>query len=274
MEEITKTFNSSLQPLAKQVKKMAETLSPNTRQSTEQINKVISEIKDEKKLTEQLNNLIASMDNSINNVADLYELVKKKEQLLKLEKMAKKKVDNIIEAIEKSKKRPLPRIIYGLGIRHVGKETAEILAKHFKSIDYDNADSLANASREKLMEIETIGPKIADSIIAFFRQEENRDIIKRLEKTGVRLEEAAAEPKALPLAGTEFVLTGTLVAFSRQEAEARIKALGGTTGNSVTKKTTYLVVGADPGSKLAKAQNLDTKTLNEEEFLDLLKETT
>ena len=210
----------------------------------------------------------------VKDVADLYYLKDKKEQLLSLEKMAEKSVSNMLSAIEGSKAQPLARVIFALGTRHIGEETAEILAHHFGSIDYDNTDSMANASRERLMSIETIGPKIADSITAFFRQEENRNVIKRLKQAGVQLEEAAVKPEVLPLAGTEFVLTGSLEALPRKEAEERIKALGGATGSSVTKKTTYLVVGADPGSKLAKAQSLGTKILNEEEFLNLLKQTT
>jgi DNA ligase (NAD+) len=119
-----------------------------------------------------------------------------------------------------------------------------------------------------------VGPKIADSIISFFRQEENKKIIERLRKAGVRLEEEVAKPEELPLAGQEFVITGKLEAFTRQEAEARVKALGGTAGSSVTSKTTYLVVGADPGSKLDRAQALGTKLLTEDEFLHLLEQAT
>jgi len=185
--------------------------------------------------------------------------------------MAEKSVSNMLNAIEKSKDTPLPRLIFALGIRHVGEQMAEILAQHFGSIDYDNPDSLANATREELMSIPTVGPKIADSTVAFFRQKENRKIIERLRKAGVKLEEIA-KPKEQPLAGMEFVVTGRLEAFSRQEAEARIKALGGSTGSSVTKKTTYLVVGADPGSKLAHAQELGTKQITEEELLRLLEQ--
>ena len=202
----------------------------------------------------------------VRDVADLYYLREKKEQLLKLERMAEKSVTNIFDAIEKSKETPLPRLIFALGIRHIGEETAEILAREFGSLD-----ALANASRERLLSIPTIGPKIADSIIAFFRQEANRNIIKRLRKASVRLEAEAVKVKELPLAGMEFVITGKLETFSRQEAEARIKALGGSTKSDVTRKTTYLVVGADPGSKLTHAQSLGTKTLTEEEFLRLLK---
>ena len=131
---------------------------------------------------------------------------------------------------------------------------------------------MANASREELVSVPAIGPKIADSIIAFFKQQENRDIIERLRAAGVRLEEKEAKPGELPLAGQEFVITGRLEAFSRQEAEARIKALGGAAKDNVTRKTSYVVVGVEPGSKLARAQALGTKQLNEEEFCHLLEE--
>jgi len=203
----------------------------------------------------------------VKNIADLYDLKDKKEQLIKLERMAEKSVTNILNAIEKSKDTPLARVIFALGIRHIGEEMAELLAKHFGSMK-----KLQNASREELLSVPTVGPKIADSIIAFFGQEENRRIIDRLRKAGVRLEEEAVRPEELPLARQEFVITGRLETFSRQEAEARIKALGGTAKSDVTKKTTYLVVGADPGSKLAHAQALGTKQLTEEEFLKLLEE--
>ena len=122
------------------------------------------------------------------------------------------------------------------------------------------------------MSIPTIGPKIADSIIAFFGQEKNRLIIAWLKQAGVRLEVEKVKAEELPLTGQEFVITGRMEAFSSQEAEARVRALGSTTGSSVTRKTTYLVAGADPGSKLAKAQALGTKQINEEELLKLLEQ--
>jgi DNA ligase (NAD+) len=203
----------------------------------------------------------------VKDVADLYYLKQKMEQLLKLERMAEKSVTNILNAIEKSKETPLPRLIFALGIRHVGEEMADLLAQHFGSVD-----SLANASREELLSVPNVGPKIADSIITFFRQEENRCIINRLKEAGVRLEEEAVKPKELPLAEQEFVVTGRLETFTRQESEARIKALGGITKDNITRKTTYLVVGADPGSKLARAQELGIKQLTEEEFLRLLEQ--
>ncbi len=200
----------------------------------------------------------------VKDVADLYEL--RKEDIVRFDKMGEKSAENILSSIEKSKEAPLARVIFALGIRHVGAEMAQTLAKYFGSIG-----KLANASREELISVPTVGPKIADSIVAFFTQKENRDIIERLREAGVRLEEEIVKPKELPLARQEFVITGRLRAFSRQEAEARIKALGGTSKDNVTRQTTYLVVGADPGgSKLTHAQSLDTKQLAEEEFLRLL----
>ena len=204
----------------------------------------------------------------IRNAADLYYLKDRKEELLELEKMADKSVDNILNAVEGSKERTLARIILGLGIKHVGAEMAEILANEFLSID-----ALEKASREDLMNIETIGPKIAESIIAFFQQEENRNIIQRLREAGVRLEGTIASTSELPLSGTEFVVTGRLENFSRQEAEGKIKELGGAAKSNVTHNTDYVVVGADPGSKLTRAQELGIKILNEEEFSKLLKNT-
>jgi DNA ligase (NAD+) len=212
------------------------------------------------------NSALLFREGLVKNVADLYDLKNKRDELLHLERMAEKSVTNILDAIEKSKDRPLPRLTFALGIRHVGEEMAEILVRRFGSMA-----KLANASREELMSIPTVGPKIADSIVAFFRQEENRKIIQRLKAAGLRMEEKGIEPEELPLAGFEFVITGRLEASSRQEIEARIKALGGTAKDSVTRKTSYLVVGAEPGgTKLAKARELGTKLLTEEEFIKLL----
>jgi DNA ligase (NAD+) len=204
----------------------------------------------------------------VKNAADLYDLKDKKEQLVNLERMAEKSVSNILDAIEKSKQRPLSRVIFALGILHIGEEMAEILASHFGSMD-----KLAKASRDELMDIEAVGPKIADSVLAFFRQEENQKIIQRLKEAGVKLEERKAKSEELPLAGLEFVITGRLEAFTREEAEAKIKALGGTAKDNVTKKTTYLVVGAEPGgTKFARARELGTKQLTEKELLRLLEQ--
>ncbi len=203
----------------------------------------------------------------VKDIADLYDLKKKKGHLLKLEGVGEKSVDNLLKVIEESKDIPLSRLIFGLGIRHVGGETAELLAKHFSSID-----RLAEASREDLLTIPAIGPKIADSILAFFRQEENRRIIQRLKDAGVSPEEEKTGLGRVPLDGQEFVITGRLDTSSRSEAEARIKALGGTAKSDITRKTTYLVAGAEPGSKLARARALGIKQITEEELLKLLGE--
>jgi DNA ligase (NAD+) len=203
----------------------------------------------------------------IKDVGDLYSLEEKREQLLKMEKLAEKSVDNILNSIEKSKDRPLPRVIFALGIPNIGDETAELLAEHYASLD-----DLARATPEKLREIPSIGPKIADSIVAFFRQKQNKEIIKKLRGAKVKLKAEKAKRKDLPLSGLEFVITGSLEAFPRTEAEAKIKALGGKAGSDVTRKTNCLVVGEDPGSKLTRAQALGINTLTETEFLKLLKQ--
>jgi len=202
----------------------------------------------------------------VKDAADLYYLTR--EQLLGLERMADKSASNVLSSIERSKDRPLARVIFALGILHVGDQYAELLAEQFQSIY-----QLSKASQEELSVLPSIGPKITESIVAFFRQEGNRQIIKKLKKAKVKLkreEVKEAKPENLPLAGLEFVLTGKLESFSRLEAEAKIKALGGKAGSDVTRKTSYVVVGADPGSKLAKAEKLGIETLSEAEFLKLL----
>jgi len=199
----------------------------------------------------------------IKDVGDIYTL--EEEKLIGLERMGKKSADNVLKAIAESKKRPLSRVIFALGIRHVGSETAEILAKNFGSID-----RLSQATAEELMTAPTIGPTIAESIVAFFRQNSNRKVIDKLRQAGVTMREEAAKPRELPLAGKEFVVTGKLESFTRTEAEARIRELGGSVGSSVGKKTDFLVVGADPGSKLDRARELGTVQLNEKQFQEML----
>ena len=206
-------------------------------------------------------------DGLVKDVGDLYSLgdEQKRKRLLDMEKMADKSVAHVLDSIEASKNRPLARVIFALGITHIGDETAELLAEDFPSLD-----RLAEASLDDLTDIPSIGPKIADSILAFFRQDENRSIISKLRRAGVKLEAEKAERKELPWAGDEYLITGRLESCTRQEAEARIKALGGKAGSDVTRKTTYVVVGAEPGSKLARAEALGTKTLSEAEFLQRL----
>jgi DNA ligase (NAD+) len=201
----------------------------------------------------------------VKDAADLYSLKDKKEQIVQLEKKGEKSADNIIKAIEKSKQASLPRLLFGLGIRHVGEETANLLAGHYKDLE-----DLSRAEREKLMAVASIGPKIADSIVAFFHEERNRVILEKLRWAGVWPQQELAQ-QGLPLSGQEFVITGTLEAFSRDEAHSRIKALGGTAKDNVTKNTTYLVVGADSGeNKLIRARALGTAQINEEKLLAIL----
>lgn len=198
----------------------------------------------------------------VNDPADLYMLTK--EQLVKLERMGEKSAQNVLDSIEASKHRPLYRLIWALNIRHVGEKAAQLLADHFGSLD-----ALMQASEEEIMAIEGIGPTIARSIVEYFANPQYRDIIERLRAAGVRL---ADEPRAQnesadgPLAGRSFVVTGRLARSTRSQIEARIKALGGAVSDSVTKKTDFLVVGEDAGSKLAKAQKLGTAILDEETF--------
>jgi DNA ligase (NAD+) len=200
----------------------------------------------------------------VKDVADIYSL--RAEQIAEMDRMGDKSAAKLINQIQKSPTRPLARIVFALGIRHIGEEMAERLVKRFSSID-----ELAAASYETLTEVPTIGPKIAESILAFFKVEQNCRIIERLKIAGVRLaQEAPVKSDGLPLIGLEFVITGKLQSFSREEAEEKIKALGGTARSDVTKKTSYLVVGEDPGSKVARAQALGIKQLNEDSLLIML----
>jgi len=202
----------------------------------------------------------------VKDASDLYTLYKEHDKLVNLEKLGEKSADNILKAIEKSKKQSLPRLINALGIRHVGEETANLLVEYFK-----NLDELGSASREKLMTVPSIGPKIADSIVAFFHEERNKEILKKLREADVWPEQVTLKAENLPLSGQEFVVTGTLKAFSREIAHEKIKALGGTVKDNVTKNTAYLVVGEDPGeNKIIRAHALGTEQLNEEKFIAIL----
>ena len=199
----------------------------------------------------------------IEDVADLYYV--EEDELLNLERMAETSVSNLLAAIESSKERPLSRVLVALGIGHVGTEVADLLARRFRTID-----ALMAATEVDLSSIPSIGPKIAEAVVAYFRNESNRRVVEKLCKAGVRLEdEARPEPAEHILAGMRFVVTGRLQSFSRSQIEGRIKELGGAVSGGVSGKTDYLVAGEDAGSKLADAQRLEVKTLTEEEFLDL-----
>ncbi len=198
----------------------------------------------------------------IKDEGDLYYLDPK--DLLVFPGFAEKSVSNIISAIQRSKDRPLQNLLVGLGIRHVGPRAAKILAEHFGSID-----AIANASVEEIEALPEIGPVIADSVYRYFRDEKNLEILDKLRKAGVNLvqERKAADG---PLRGLTIVVTGTLSDFTRDEAEAAIEERGGRASSSVSKKTSYVVVGENPGSKLAKAEQLGIPVIDETQFKKLL----
>ncbi|MFQ6027150.1 MAG: NAD-dependent DNA ligase LigA [Dehalococcoidia bacterium] len=203
----------------------------------------------------------------VQDLADLYYI--EKEQLLELDRMGDKLATKIMGNIEASKQRPLPRILFALGILHVGAEVAELLTQRYASID-----ELARTTQEELTEIPGIGPKIAESIYEYFQVSGNLEVIEKLRRAGVKLQHeiTVVSPSDLPWHGLTFVVTGSLEAMTRREAETRIKSLGGSATSSVTRKTSYLVAGASPGSKLETANRLGTPVLDEAEFLKLLEE--
>lgn len=201
----------------------------------------------------------------IKSVADLYTL--KHEQLAGLERMGDKSARNIIEALEKSKQTTFARFLYSIGIREVGEATAKVLANNFA-----NLTELNQATVEALQELPDIGPIVAEHIVSFFHEQHNQAMIKRLQELGVTWPEGKVIKGDLPLTGKTFVLTGTLEYHSRDKAKAMLEELGAKVSSSVSKKTTYVVVGADPGSKFTKAKDLGVTILTETEFLKFLDE--
>ena len=198
----------------------------------------------------------------VKNVADIYKLTK--EDLLSLERMGEKSAQNVLDEIDNSKKLPLERVIYGLGIRFVGERTAQFLAEHFGSMD-----ALMKAGEEELQEVNEVGPRIAQSIVEFFQEPKNRALVKQLEDLGLRMT-GTRKTRGTKLAGKTFVLTGTLAHFTRDEAKKMIEDAGGRVSGSVSKKTDYVVAGDDAGSKLDKAKELGVKVVGEKEMQDLL----
>jgi DNA ligase (NAD+) len=194
----------------------------------------------------------------VKDVADIYYTNKQK--LIELERMADKSAQNIIDAIEKSKTKPLSRFLYALGIRNVGETTAEDLARHFSRLD-----DFFHLSEEALMEVEGIGPEVAASVFQFFRDKKNKESIERLKKAGVKVIETKLK-EGKKLAGKTFVFTGALKNFERDEARNLVESLGAMIASSVSKKVDFVVVGEDPGSKFDKAKELGIKILTEEEF--------
>jgi len=199
----------------------------------------------------------------IKGIPDLFHL--QQEQLEKLERMGPKSAQNLLNQIDAAKKRNFHRLLYALGIRYVGEKTAQILATHFRSLD-----KLAQASYEELVELPDIGPKVAESIIFFFRQKQNQELLQRLKEAGLKTEEekeTGAASSQGRFAGMTFVLTGELNRFTRDEAREIIENLGGKVTSSVSRKTAVVIVGQNPGSKLQRAQELNIPIWTEEKFL-------
>jgi DNA ligase (NAD+) len=199
--------------------------------------------------------------------ADLYTLKDRRDELLAMERLGKKSVDNVLASIEKSKSRPLANVLVALGVRHVGGEVASVLANHFGSID-----AIMEADVEQITAIPGFGEKIAVSVRDFFDRDDARDMVERLRAAGVNLREESGGAREGPLSGLTIVITGRLDVLSRNEAERLCKRNGAAVGSSVSKKTDFLVVGEDAGSKLAKAEKLGVKTLDEEAFIAFLRE--
>lgn len=201
----------------------------------------------------------------VHHVADLYHL--NKQPLVKLERFGDKSADNLLSAIENSKSTTLPRFIHALGIREVGEATAQNLAAHFIELE-----AIMHADMNELQTVRDIGPNVAEQIYTFFRQEHNLEIIAKLLKAGIHWPkpQSAQTKHTLPLAGQSFVLTGTLKHMTREQAKERLQQLGGIVSGSVSNKTSYVIAGADAGSKLTKAQVLGIKIIDETAFLELV----
>ena len=200
----------------------------------------------------------------VKNVADIYHLTL--DQLLELERMGQKSAEKILKNIDASRQRPLPRVLNGLGIPFVGERTAQILAETFGSLD-----AIAQADEEVLQQAEEVGPKVSESIRQFFHEPRNRDLMEKLRQAGLTFAHEVIKRTGGVLEGKTFVITGTLPNLSREEAKARIESAGGKVTGSVSKKTDYVLAGADPGSKLDKANQLGVSVIGEAELLTLLK---
>jgi len=201
----------------------------------------------------------------IRSAADLYQLTKA--DLMKLERMGDKLAENILAAIDKSRQPDLPHLLHALGIRNVGEHLAAILAAHFGSIE-----RLAEADVEELSQINEVGPIVAESISSFFKNRENQHLLKRLQQGGMVFPQAEKKSDYQPLAGQTFVITGTLAGYSRRQAKELLERYGARVASSVSGSTDCLIVGADPGSKLEKAQKLGIKIMDEDKFEELIRE--
>lgn len=201
----------------------------------------------------------------LTDVADIYELPSKREQILALERWAPKSYDKLVAGIDASKSQPFSRVLFSLGIRFVGEGVAKVLARAFTSVD-----ALSSATKEELTAVHEIGDRIADSVLEFFADVSEQSIVRRLREAHLHFEGDAAQPTSQQFAGKTFVLTGELVTMTRRAAEEEVERRGGKAAGSVSKKTSYVVAGENAGSKLAKAQELGVPVLTEEEFAALL----
>jgi DNA ligase (NAD+) len=199
----------------------------------------------------------------LKDVGDLYYL--SKDDLLKLDRMAEKSASNLLKAIERSKHTTLPRFLYALGIRHVGEHVAQVLARH-----YPQWQDLQRASYDELQAIHEIGPRIAQSIVAFFSEPGNQMVLEKLQRAGVQVAAGAAPATDQAWRGKTFVFTGGLESYTREEAKRLVEARGGRVASSVSRHTDYVIAGADAGSKLDRARELGVTVLSEEEFRALL----
>ncbi len=198
----------------------------------------------------------------IGNIADIYSLKDHEKDLIRLEGFGDKSVSNLLEAIEHSKENSLERLIFALGIPHVGAKTAKVLAAHFETMD-----AFENASLEELVSIPDVGEIIAKSIISYFEDSHNKGIVEELKDLGLNMKYLGQKVEENEtFTGKTFVLTGSLEIFTREEAKEKIESLGGKTVDSVSKKTSVVIVGANPGSKYTKAQELGIEIWTEEEF--------
>ncbi|MFA7360096.1 MAG: NAD-dependent DNA ligase LigA [Candidatus Kapaibacterium sp.] len=199
----------------------------------------------------------------IKDFSDIYELKNKRKEIISLDRFGEKSVDNILSAIENSKEKPFEKVLFALGIKQVGERTAKLLAKHFGTIE-----NLSNASVDEIDDIYEIGPSIARSVVDFFKDNKNIRLLNKLKKAGLKFESdnTGAAKTREGFIGKVFVLTGTLIKFTRSQASEIIENLGGRTTGSVSKKTDFVLAGAEAGSKLDKAKKLGVKILTEEEF--------
>jgi len=202
----------------------------------------------------------------LKDITDIYKLKGKVKELKSLDRFGDKSIDNILGSIERSKERPFEKVLYAIGIRHVGDRTARVLAKHFKSVD-----NIIAASKEEIESIHEIGPRIAESVYDFFHTKSNLQMVEKLRKAGLNFEMEVTANASNKLEGLTFVVTGTLEKYKREEVEELIETLGGKAASSVSKKTSYVLAGAEAGSKLKKAESLGVKVIDEAEFDKLIK---